>query len=211
MVDPSQILHAELNLPEIDSDLWHREIQQIAGENWFYDEFRNCDLLPLYTENGASERSLTNNTGRLNLLTWVPFAPTSLQKYFENYVFNWMQPRGRVFAIRTSAHQKQFPHVDCHRDVLSMCQLKMRIVVKGRPSDLNFLSSSGPIPLPDYSRPFLMDGSWPHVMKNSMDEVRYVVAIGSPWQGEGITDSMLTRYELKTMERPPMEDTYFYA
>jgi hypothetical protein len=210
MVELEKILFAELTLSPPPKSEWLKSIEAIDENYWFHDDFRRCDLLPLFTEFGQHERLKSNNSGKVESLDWVTYAPRGLVEYAESEILPWLEPNARFFLIRTLPLQHQNPHIDCYRDVTNQCQLKMRLVLQGDPTDLVFLNQTDGIRLPNFQNFFIMDGAWPHVMTNSLEQTRYVLALGTPWQGQGLTQEVMKSVRLHPDEQPEIKDEYFF-
>ena len=205
----ADILFSEVNLPVPDVGPWVEFSEGMADEFWMFDEYRNCNLLPLHTENGLFRKGETGNTGRINEFKWTPFVPEFIRTFHEEHLFPVLDPRPRIYIIRTNPGQKMNLHIDCNRESFGTVQLKLRLNLSGPTGDLFFATREGDLRPPEAEGFFVIDGSWPHGMKNNSENFRYTLALGSPWCGQGLKNSDFIRPLMKSGLSLENHDRYF--
>ena len=163
------------------------EIQSVDPERWFFDPYRNCDLLALFTLHGHSDAERLSVPSSFEELAWTSIAIETcpqLIHFAENELFRSIGGRGRIVAIRTRGFSSTRPHVDSGPSFMSSRQHKWRWVLQGSTDTLYFIGGEGQMtPAPIYSGPFIMDGRWPHGMSNTSHIEKITLALGSPWRG----------------------------
>ncbi len=179
----SDLLFSKVNFPDFDHNKVVDEILTIDPKYWWWDEYRATNMLPLMTKGGRTGKSGSNNRSNLTEFTWVQYTPSTLVNWFEEHVFPWMGMKSRVMALMTKPNFANNEHIDCDKKEMGSKQHKFRLVLKGRTDTLYFITNKGNIHVPNISGPFIMDGSWPHGMINSTDEVKLTIAVGAPWCG----------------------------
>lgn len=168
-------------------------LEKIPKHYWFYDPYRTVEMLPIFTDNGNIDRKGSLNTGRNK--AWTLKAPKKLKDYLTKNIFYWMKPPGRVMILRTLPGKRNNLHIDCRPENFLFPQYKLRIVLQGDVSSLFFLTNTNQI-YPEYSIkgvPFIIDGRWPHGMKNKSNKIKYTVCIGTPWTGAGLYDGLIDK------------------
>lgn len=187
----SDCIFSYLNLPTLDTAAVLRDLEQIDSDCWFFDAYRNVDMLALYTEGGRTTKQGAQNTGRPR--QWTEYAPVAMREYFAKHIFPWMIPQGRIILLRTPPGRSLAEHIDCNQESFGTLQLKLRIALSGNVDDLYFLcDASAPI-RPSENRigvPFVIDGSWPHGMVNRSGQEKLTICLGAPWSGEGMHQSI---------------------
>ena len=136
-------------------------------------------------------------------------------KYLTENIIPWMKPFGRVMILKTPPGEQSAPHIDCRLEDFSVIQPKLRIVLQGTVPSLYFITKDGEVtPKSNHlGRPFLMDGRWPHGMRNDFRDYKYTVCIGSPWKGDGLVSELLhsesESINWNDLELPENHDKYF--
>tara|TARA_Y100000004_G_scaffold106251_1_gene119218 strand:+ start:459 stop:1100 length:642 start_codon:yes stop_codon:yes gene_type:complete len=143
------------------------ELDKISHEEMTKDLYRNCHHIPIMR-------------WREGKGTWI-FDIPPLTKYLIEHVFPWSR-ESRVVIITTEPFEKNPPHIDCSPEMFNTIQHKFRFVFQGKTDDLAFLTQDGNLHAPNINKPFIMDGSWPHEMKNTTDKRKYTLALGHPWE-----------------------------
>jgi hypothetical protein len=184
------MLFAKVNFDQkIDKVAATAEILNISKNNWFWDPYRETQMLPLMTKSGISG-AVGSNSQQIedSDFEWVAYTPTIIREWFDNTVFPWMGGRTRLMALMTNSQSKNNEHVDS--DLISSKQHKFRIVLQGKTSTLYFKSMLGDVPVPDIEEPFIMNGAWPHGMHNNSKEFKLTIAAGTPWLGNDIYNNV---------------------
>jgi len=178
------LLYGALDIPEIDRTKALLEIKSFKLlKYWFWDPFRASTMLPIMTVNGQPEGvSHYSESAKDGNFQWTEYAPPTIKAYCEEYIFP-ITGHTRVMVLATKPGAANNEHIDCDPDTFNQRQHKLRFVLQGRTDSLYFMTKQGNIHVPNTSKPFIMDGSWPHGMINNFDMVKYTVAFGAPWQG----------------------------
>jgi hypothetical protein len=142
------------------------QLDQVRYEDMLRDDYRNCYHIPL----------LTSNLEGTDFLQSFP----GIKGWLENEVFSIL--KGRVMIIVTPPGEENPPHIDCSPNKFDTVQHKFRYVIRGHVSDLVFVSKHGEMRPCELKKPFIMEGKWPHYMKNSSNKRKYTLAVGSPWE-----------------------------
>ena len=181
------IVFSYLDIKPLNSRRLIKFFESTSDREWFFDSYRSVLMLPIYTEGGRITKSGSLNKGS-SPLDWTKFASPDLVTYLEDQVFTWMKPRGRVMVLKTAPGGLSSPHIDCIETDFVSFQPKFRIVLQGEVSSLFFITNKGEVATSadDLGRPFVIDGRWPHGMKNDFPYNKYTICIGTPWKGQGL-------------------------
>ena len=183
------ILFARVNLPLLDRTQAVNDILEIDRQNWFWDDYRATNMLPLMTKGSLSGSSGSSNN-RGGSFEWLPHTPKSIRSWFDSVVFPWMGSTTRVMALMTYPGISNAEHIDSAVSEIGTRQHKFRIVLQGQTSTLYFKTANGDVAVPDIIDPFIMDGSWPHGMTNDTNDVKITIAAGAPWCGLDYYDNV---------------------
>jgi hypothetical protein len=178
----NNILFGSINLPILDKALAAKEILKLPDSLSWWDDYRGTKMIPLSTRDGLSGRVGASNY-RKNPFEWTDYAPECIREWFDQIVFPWIGQKSRVIALITQPHFSNNEHIDCNRHELHTMQHKFRIVVQGDTDTLYFKTKVGDVFVPNINGPFLMDGAWPHGMKNNSNVIKVTLALGAPWRG----------------------------
>jgi hypothetical protein len=178
----SDILFAKVDLPILDKIKVTTEILSIDKKMWFWDRYRNTSMLSLMTRDSKIGK-LGSSNFREGEFGWAEYTPTVLKEWFEDVVFPWMGSKTRIMALRTAPQFSNHEHIDSAEAEIGTRQHKFRLVLQGKTSTLYFKTNNGDLFVPDIEEPFIMDGSWPHGMSNTTNEVKLTLAAGAPWNG----------------------------
>jgi len=177
------ILFAQVNFNKfLDIQLAAKEILEINQNLWFWDDYRETNMLPLMTKGSFPGKRGTTNF-RKGEFQWLPYVPFIIKEWFEETVFPWMGMKTRIMALKTFPNRSNLEHIDCQLSEVGTRQHKFRLVLQGKTNTLYFKTKNGDVRSPDISGPFIMDGGWPHGMSNSADEVKLTIAAGASWNG----------------------------
>ena len=203
------ILFAGLNWPCPDKLEWLKTIETIDNSYWFKDNYRNCDLLPLLTQLGHYKCGQTGNKGKTEQMQWTPFVPLNIKNFLNKFVLTWLSPKPRIYLIRVFPDQSMNEHIDCNREAFGSLQLKIRLNIIGSTSELYFMKKTEKLYIPNYEGFFIIDGSWPHGLKNKSKNIRYTLALGSPWSGQNFYHNNLQQIIYKTIDLPYNYESFF--
>lgn len=206
----TQVLFASLNLPPFPAQEILDEIKALPEESWKDDEYRNAKVLALMTSTGGHDlEDLRNQSVSGTDYLWTKYAPQSLQSYFEMHMWPWMGSKSRMTILRTEAGMSINEHIDCSKDMMGKVQLKLRFVLQGKSDTLYFIHSKGIFTIPQTNSFYLIDGSWPHGMKNQTEDRKYTICLGSPWSHAVTYPAVEKLVTTEAFERPSSLDHYF--
>lgn len=176
-----------LDLPEFtgNKDLIERLKKLYEQENSAIDdEYRNCKHIPIYITGGNDANNYDDKTD----YSWTEQskAVPEIVEYIKTNIQPWAKPLGRIMIICTRAGEENPPHIDCSPDKFdNTLQHKWRLVLDGTVDSLYYMNNEEEVQ-PDSikERPFMMSGSWPHGMRNTSDQMKFTLAMGSPWDGD---------------------------
>jgi hypothetical protein len=165
-------------------------------EGWYFNEFRNCEIIRLHD-------------GKNNDWNEYGFACPTLQHIVEEYVFPWMDPKGKVNVLKTQPHDPLHIHLDTKPQEIGTLQDKFRIVLKGSIQELFFIGSQKEkVSIPQHYSQYILDGAHPHGLYPHPEE-KVTLCIGSPWNGKRTKEyaDMLHNSTLFSMKvaRPEIE------
>lgn len=167
MIDFGKLQFLPIDIPNPPSGIANK-LDTIPYSEMIPDAYRNCYHIPIMTTE----------------LEWTPVSELvpELVEWLKLHVFNWTAP-SRVMVITTPSEQINHTHIDCSPDKFTTWQHKFRYVIRGNVSSLCFLGKNNISKhVPEIDKPFIMDGSWPHRMHNTYPNIKYTVALGSPWE-----------------------------
>ena len=179
-----------LDLPEFQPspDLYDRLYKLYQLENSAIDDdYRNCKHIPIYITDGNDANNYDNKTD-YNWTSQSTVVP-ELVEYIKNHVQPWANPLGRIMIMCTRAGEENPPHIDCSPDKFDKTlQHKWRMVLHGDVDSLYYITETTPdkeiTPANTKERPFMMSGSWPHGMRNNSSQMKFTLAMGSPWDAD---------------------------
>jgi hypothetical protein len=205
----NELLFASVDsLPPINKEIAAQEILKIDPAKSFWDYYRNVRIYPLMTKNASIgiEGSTNYQTGSFQ---WTSFAPSVIVEWCENHVFPWIGSKTRVVAFVTPPESHNNEHFDCDRTELNTRQHKLRVVLQGQSDSLYWLTENGTVNAPVTDKPFIIDGAWPHGVKNDSQQHKVVLALGSPWNGKHSYDD-ITIMQYKTEFVMPKEIVHLW-
>ena len=142
------------------------------------DDYRDCKHIPLMIKTGQYhdyDKYIYHSN-----ITLMP----DLKEWIDNILIPFLGHKSRMVIIKTPKDAENKIHIDCTEDAMDLLQHKIRYVMHGKVSDLEFIGENCNIKPAEIDAPFIMDGSWPHKMKNTSGDTKYTFAVGSPWQPE---------------------------
>jgi hypothetical protein len=152
--------------PDIDLNY----LDNLPESSFRNDLYRNCRHLPIHYINSDKEWVFTNHYPKLN-------------EWLEETVWP-LTGLTRVVIICTYPGETNPPHIDCSPEMFPTLNHKIRYVYRGNVDDLVFMGKDEGRGVPNINSPFIMNGSWPHWMKNNHSEIKYTLAVGSPWEAD---------------------------
>lgn len=197
----NDILFASVKLNDFDRKDSLNKILSVDKKYWFWDTYRSTNMLPLMTKNSITGKEGASNY-REGDFFWLDYTPISLRDWFESEVFPWMKTKTRVMALLTVPNFANKEHIDCKLDEVGARQHKFRVVLQGKTDTLYFKTRYGDQSAPDINEPFIMDGGWPHGMKNDSDQLKLTIAAGAPWNGLDTYDNINILMRKKDYELP---------
>lgn len=174
----------DLGITDEDRKKIYDEIMSADEQQWHFNDFRGCYMLPVYNAGGKlgdKERGIKHGSFSY---TDAIVEDSFTQKFLEQKVFPWMEPHGRVTILRTPAGQGLNVHLDSTEDEIGTLQHKFRIVLNGKVDKLFFIDKDhNKVYIPDNYNTYILDGSHPHSLEPA-DEVKITLCIGAPWTGQ---------------------------
>jgi len=174
----------DLGITDEDRKKIYDEIMSADEQQWHFNDFRGCYMLPVYNAGGKlgdKERGIKHGSFSY---TDAIGEDSFTQKFLEQKVFPWMEPHGRVTILRTPAGQGLNVHLDSTEDEIGTLQHKFRIVLNGKVDKLFFIDNDhNKVYIPDNYNTYILDGSHPHSLEPA-DEVKITLCIGAPWTGQ---------------------------
>jgi hypothetical protein len=180
----NDLLFASLEFKKnLDKQKAVSNLLNIEEKNWFWDPYRSISMLSLMTKNPVPGPEGTSNLSDGDF-QWLEYTPKEIIDWFEEEIFPWMGSKTRLVALLTRAGAENSEHIDCGPKEIGTMQHKFRLVLQGKTDTLYFKTEAGDLYAPNVNCPFLMDGGWPHGMKNIGSEVKITLAAGAPWTGK---------------------------
>lgn len=202
------MLFAKVDLPLLDKKQATADILAVKEDLWFWDKYRGTSMLPLMTKGGLEQARGASN-GRQGDFVWTSYAPTVVKNWFDNIVFPWMGMQTRVMALKTKPGIANLEHIDCDPHNMGSQQHKFRVVIQGNVATLYFKTQSGDQYVPMIEESFIMDGSWPHGMVNTTDELKLTLAAGAPWHGNQKYDNIAVLMKRSDYKMPTDLEKFF--
>tara|TARA_B100000941_G_C28488902_1_gene546671 strand:+ start:205 stop:879 length:675 start_codon:yes stop_codon:yes gene_type:complete len=185
--------------------------KNIEEDKWYWDSYRTVHMLPLYTPGGAVSKQGSRNQ-KNSQLDWTEHADKYTREYFDDKIFPWCNPKGRIILLKTPPGGSLATHIDCNRQTFGTRQHKLRVVLQGTVDSLIFVTNQGEVkPKSDHRCAFIIDGSWPHYMTNTFTDWKYTICLGAPWDGkptDGYTELLDTSEDSIELSRSQLPDDY---
>lgn len=203
-----KLLFARWKLPRPDSTAILEHIGNLPDRSWFYEPYRNTWMLPLVTKGGQTGYHGTSNYNTAGF-SWTEYAPANFKEYCEDVLFPALGTKTRLVILKTAPQDKNNEHIDCDPHHQFTRQHKFRLVLRGKTNTLYFIKKNEIVFAPDILDPFIMDGSWPHGMKNFNNETKYTLTAGSPWTGCNYYNNLEILMTRKDEELPIDYEKYY--
>jgi hypothetical protein len=203
------MLFARVNLPLLDKKLATQKIMELEERHWFWDPYRATRMLPLMTKDGQGGSRGAQNNRTSNGFAWLPYTPDVVKQWFDNIVFPWMGQSTRIMALLTQPNSENNEHIDCDPHKMGTMQHKFRVVLHGDTNTLYFKTKQGDVQVPNIDSCFIMDGSWPHGMRNNSNDFKLTLAAGAPWEGKPNYDNVDVLLQKSAYVMPEDFDKYF--
>jgi len=165
MVNFSKLLYLPLDIPN-PPDIASK-LDSIPYEEMIEDNYRTCNHIPIMTRYGDWTE----------LSKLVP----ELVDWCEENLFTWAE-KSRIMIITTQPYDHNATHIDCSPGKFNTWQHKFRYVLRGNVDSLYFVSKNTYQNVTQIDKPYMMSGRWPHAMHNNLDQTKYTLALGSPWE-----------------------------
>lgn len=154
------------------------EILSLPEDDWYWIKFHGAWMCSLY--NARSDVGWFEQFSFNPNLAEDSASVTALR----DYIFPYIGGVGNVTVIKTKPGEMLNDHVDSAPDEVGGMQHKFRWVVKGKKeSTLYFFDENSN---KHYYEPqtdaYVINGSHPHGMTNTGNDIKLTVCIGSPWQ-----------------------------
>jgi hypothetical protein len=205
----SNIMFADLDLPDFDHKMFASCLKKIPETQWQMNDLRGTKGLALMTSTGKAKDFKLQCDRDAREYKWTEHAADCIVEYFESNIWPWVGRGTRVTVLRTLPHQSINLHVDCSPEKINTLQLKLRMVVQGQTDTLFFLDRNGEkIFAPKTKKPYIIDGTWPHGVLNQ-NETKYTICVGSPWTGSEYYPKFNRRYLKSEYLLPNLDSAYF--
>ena len=203
-------LDLSINKNTIDTMLL--EVLNVSQNNWYWDSFRGCHILPLINGNGTvgAPNGVLRSKGKMQYTEAGNKCPNTLN-VIEEKVFSFMDQRTRVSVLKTQSNKGLNIHVDTGKKTLDTRQHKFRIVLSGEIDKLFFLDSNNNKKfVPGDYNCYVLDGTHPHSIDPGVEE-KITICFGTPWTGNH-TDAYYnlvscSPYRIK-YDKPPILDEW---
>lgn len=175
----------DIGITEDEKKIILDELLSVPDSMYQSNSFRGCRILPIY--NGGGVRGQREETGDTTVGEFVytdvePYIQKSI-KIFEEKIFPWMKPAGRLNLLRTAPGLGLNTHLDTKASEVGTRQHKYRLVLNGKIDKLYFLDANGnKIYVPNCYDSYVLDGSHPHSLDPGPEE-KITLCIGKPWDG----------------------------
>jgi hypothetical protein len=176
----------DIGITSEEKQILLEELLSIPDEYYQSNSFRGCRILPIYNGRGVrGQRHETGDTtkGEFSYTDVDTFISRS-KKIFEEKIFSWMEPVGRLNLLRTQPGLGLNTHLDTRADEVGTRQHKYRLVLNGNIDKLYFLDSKdNKVYVPGHYDSYILDGSHPHSLDLGTEE-KITLCIGKPWDGQ---------------------------
>lgn len=184
------------------------EILSLSNNNWHYDQYRGCSMLPILSNNGDLGPVLApGNHDHLKFSNAANKCST-LKEVLEKKIFPFMNPIGRVTILKTEKNTALNVHIDSNKQEVGTKQHKFRFVISGDIDKLYFLDKNlNKVFIPNIYNTYVMDGSHVHGLEKS-DNEKITLCIGAPWNGqenEVYTHLLKTSLYSMNVSRPDLD------
>jgi len=166
------LLYCPLDIENPPNDLTEY-LNGLKHESLYQDDYRNCYHVPIMYDKVK---------GNFYWMPWSLKVP-QLREWCEEVLFP-ITGKSRIMIITTPKGHENPAHIDCSPELFNTTlQHKFRYVLQGNIEDLEFLGAEGSLSPKPIDKPFIMSGKWPHKMKNTSENTKFTLALGSPWDG----------------------------
>jgi len=176
----------DIGITQEEKQIILEELLSIPDSYYQANDFRGCRILPIYNGGGLrGQREISGDTtvGEFQYTDVEPFFKRSIP-IFEEKIFSWMDPAGRLNVLRTQPGYGLNTHLDTNVDEVGTRQHKYRLVLNGLIDKLWFLDANeNKVHVPQCYDSYILDGSHPHSLDPGTEE-KITLCIGKPWNGQ---------------------------
>lgn len=165
MIDFSKLLFLPLDMPS-PPDI-SKFLDTLNKNLYINDSYRKSPSIMLMDKNG---KWIINDTELDEFKIWA-----------EQFLFSWTG-KSQLVVIVTPPYKSMSPHIDCAPFMFHTWQHKFRYVFRGKTSTLRYITKDKFINVYDITVPYIISGKWPHDMYNNLNETKYTLCLGSPWE-----------------------------
>lgn len=167
-----------LNLEIPNKEEVAKEILALPDNDWYWIKFHGAWMCSLY--------NARPDVGWFEQHSFNPNLPEdSVSKIaLRDHIFPYIGGSGNVTVIKTHPGDNLNDHVDSSPEEVGSMQHKFRWVVKGKKqSTLYFFNENNEkIFYEPVSDAYIINGSHPHGMTNTGNDIKLTVCVGSPWK-----------------------------
>ena len=159
----------DLNITKDDIDLITKEIKSIPEKHWFFNEYRNCDIVRLYDKN-----FIWTEAGKLC---------SHLINVYNKKIKPNLSKKGKIHILRTRKGNSIPTHIDCHQIQIPEFHQKFRLALTGKFDSLYFLDKdNNKVYVPNMYNTYIINGGHPHGLDSAEEKLTF--CLGAPWRGE---------------------------
>ena len=165
----------DLNITKEDISLITDQVKSVSSDEWFFDEYRNCEILTLLGKD----------------FEWSE--PGKICSHFIKVYNEKIKPiltsKGKIHILKTKKGGHIPTHIDCKQNEIPEFHQKFRLALTGKLSSLYFLDrDNNKVYAPNYHT-YILNGGDPHGLEPA--EEKLTICLGSPWKGEVNYDNEL--------------------
>jgi hypothetical protein len=186
MTDPKlkELVFCPLDISISEPEI-HAMTEEISAHKGFYSSYRTCEMIPLYTPGGETQRQAIISSK--SAYQWTPIATQCpiTQRFIKEKIFPLTDPLPRIIVLKSLPGAEVKVHTDCSRESADDFQHKIRIALSGDLAGLWFLSKKNKrIHISGKHHIYMLDGSTPHGAINDSSQPKITICLGSPWSGD---------------------------
>ena len=165
----------DLNITKEDISLITDQVKSVSSDEWFFDEYRNCEILTLLGKDFEWSES-----GKIC---------SHFIKVYNEKIKPILTSKGKIHILKTKKGGHIPTHIDCKQNEIPEFHQKFRLALTGKLSNLYFLDKNdNKVYAPNYHT-YVLNGGHPHGLDPA--EEKLTICLGSPWKGEDSYDNEL--------------------
>ena len=137
--------------------------------DWFFNEYRNCDIVNLYHKD-----FVWTEAGKLC---------THLIDVYNKKIKPILSAKGKIHILKTRKGNSIPTHIDCHQIQIPEFHQKFRLALTGKLDSLYFLDKdNNKVYAPNTYNTYILNGGHPHGLESAEEKLTF--CLGAPWRGE---------------------------